>query len=201
MHSDSKPRIFFGTNNPHKLREIKEIVGDLYEVISFKDLETPIDVEETESTLEGNAALKARAFYAHTGLPCFSDDTGLEVDALDGRPGVWSARYAGEGCSFDDNINKLLGEMDGKENRSARFRTVIAYYDGEEMRYFEGEVEGNILESRKGTGGFGYDPVFLPEGFQKTFAEMSPDEKNSISHRGRSVRKFADFLRNQQDPS
>jgi XTP/dITP diphosphohydrolase len=190
----TKSRIFFGTNNPHKLREIHQIIGSKYEVLSFKDLDEPIDVEETEPTLEGNAALKAKAFYEHTGMPCFADDTGLEVASLDGRPGVFSARYAGPACSSEDNIDKMLGELAGNTARRAHFRTVIAYYDGAEMRYFEGIAKGNILPARQGEGGFGYDPIFQPEGFSTSFAEMSPDEKNAISHRGKAVRAFAEFL-------
>lgn len=190
----TKSRIFFGTNNPHKLREIQEIIGSKYAVVSFKDLEDPIDVEETEPTLEGNAALKAKAFFEHTGMACFADDTGLEVASLYGRPGVYTARYAGPQCSAEDNINKMLGELEGITARQAQFRTVIAYYNGEEMRYFEGVAKGNILEARQGEGGFGYDPIFQPEGYTQSFAEMAPDEKNAISHRGQAVRAFADFL-------
>lgn len=190
----TKARIFFGTNNPHKLREIQEIIGSKYAVVSFKDLEDPIDVEETEPTLEGNAALKAKAFYEHTGMACFADDTGLEVASLDGRPGVYTARYAGPQCSAEDNINKMLGELEGITAREAQFRTVIAYYNGDEMRYFEGVAKGNILHARQGEGGFGYDPIFQPEGYTQSFAEMAPDEKNGISHRGQAVRAFADFL-------
>lgn len=190
----TKARIFFGTNNPHKLREIQEIIGSKYAVLSFKDLADPIDVEETEPTLEGNAALKAKAFYEHTGMACFADDTGLEVASLDGRPGVYSARYAGPDCNPDDNIDKMLRELAGISAREAHFRTVIAYYDGEEMRYFEGIATGNILTARQGEGGFGYDPIFQPEGYDRSFAEMSPEEKNAISHRGQAVRAFAEFL-------
>jgi XTP/dITP diphosphohydrolase len=191
----ARPTIFFGTHNPHKLREIEQIIGELYQVKSFRDLPEPMDVEETEPTLEGNAALKARAYFAETHIPCFADDTGLEVDALHGRPGVRSARYAGPEGIAEQNIAKLLGELSGKQNRRARFRTVIAFFDGEEMRYFEGKVEGEILEAPQGSEGFGYDPVFQPEGADRSFAQFSPEEKNAISHRGKSVRAFADFLR------
>ncbi len=189
-----KARIFFGTNNPHKLREINEIIGSRYELLSFKDLVEEIEVEETELTLEGNAALKAKAFFDHTGIPCFADDTGLEVASLEGRPGVFSARYAGPACSSDDNIDKLLAELSDKTDRQAQFRTVIAFYDGDEMRYYDGIAKGNILPARQGEGGFGYDPVFQPEGHSQSFAEMSPQEKNAISHRGKAVRAFANFL-------
>jgi len=189
-----KPKLFFGTNNPHKLREIKEILGSKYHIVSFKDLDHSFDVEETEDTLEGNAALKAKAFYEHTGWACFSDDSGLEVDALEGRPGVYTARYAGKGCTSDDNIDKLLRELADTSNRGAQFRTVIAYYDGTAVRYFEGKIEGEILHERTGSDGFGYDPVFLPHGHELSFAQMQPDDKNAISHRGKAVRAFAKFL-------
>ena len=190
----TRPKILFGTNNPHKLREIREIVGETYQVLSLADLGIEQDVEETEDTLVGNAFLKARAFAAIAGLPCFSDDTGLEVDALDGRPGVYSARYAGPARNADDNIDKLLAELTGKATRSARFRTVIAFVNGEEEHSFDGVAEGEILTGRRGAGGFGYDPVFRPEGMEQSFAELSPEEKNRISHRGKAVRAFSTFL-------
>lgn len=190
--------ILFGTNNAHKLREIREIVGHQYEVRSLADQGLALEVEETETTLQGNALLKAQAFYEASGLPTFADDTGLEVVALDGAPGVYSARYAGEGCSFADNVNKLLRELGATEQRAARFRTVIAYVGGGELRFFEGEVRGVITKAPQGEGGFGYDPVFLPEGGTLTFAEMAPEAKNAISHRGRAVRAFADFLMAEQ---
>lgn len=187
-------KILFGTNNAHKLREIREILAGTYKVFSLADLQIVQDVEETEETLEGNAILKAKAFYQISGIPCFADDTGLEVDALHGAPGVYSARYAGEGCTFQDNVNKLLGALQGKSQRTARFRTVIAYYDGQQTLTFEGAIEGIITETQSGSGGFGYDPIFQPENSTKTFAEMAPNEKNAISHRGRAVRKFVAWL-------
>lgn len=193
--------LFFGTNNAHKLEEIQAVLGSSFEIRSFRDLPQPIDVEETESTLEGNALLKAKAFYAATGLPCFADDTGLEVQALGGAPGVFSARYAGEHATFAENVQKLLRDLDavdmgawGEDNRRARFRTVIAYYDGGEPRFFEGDVRGQITLASAGDHGFGYDPVFLPDGHEKTFAEMTAAEKNAISHRTKAVRAFADWL-------
>ena len=189
-----KPRLLFGTNNQNKLQEIRQILSEKYEVLSLKDLGKDIDVEETEPTLEGNAILKAKAFFEHSGIPCFSDDTGLEVEALDGRPGVYSARYAGENCSYQDNVNKMLSEMTGKTNRVAHFRTVIAFYDGNQILTFDGIAEGEITEEQKGEGGFGYDPIFLPKGYSKTFSELPADEKNRISHRGKAVRKFADYI-------
>ena len=189
-----KPKILFGTNNQNKLQEIRQILDEKYEVLSLKDLGKQMDVEETETTLEGNAILKATTYYHHTGIPCFADDTGLEVEALNGAPGVYSARYAGENCSYDDNVNKMLREMIGKENRKAQFRTVIAFYDGSQTLTFDGIVNGQIIQERRGTNGFGYDPIFLPEGYQETFAELSSEVKNSISQRGKAVRKFAEFI-------
>ncbi|MEL6674720.1 MAG: RdgB/HAM1 family non-canonical purine NTP pyrophosphatase [Bacteroidota bacterium] len=189
-----KKRILFGTNNLHKLREIREILSETYEVLSLADVQLDMDVEETEPDLVGNAILKARAFSEASGMPCFADDTGLEVTALGGKPGVRTARYAGEHATFQDNIDKLLREMQGKTDRSAAFRTVIAYVNGEQVDTFEGKVEGAITQAASGQGGFGYDPVFAPEGKDVTFAEMSPEDKNAISHRGRAVRKFTDFL-------
>lgn len=186
--------IFFGTGNPKKLKEIQEILGDRIALKSFRDLPEPLEVEETEPTLEGNARLKAMAFFAHTGLPCFADDTGLEVEALNGAPGVYSARYAGPEGNAEANMAKLLGALEGQENRNARFRTVIAWYDGKELRYFEGELRGRIGHERRGKEGFGYDPLFIPEGEERTLAEMAPEEKNAISHRGQAVQKFAQFI-------
>ncbi|MCL4138203.1 UNVERIFIED_CONTAM: hypothetical protein GTU68_013605 [Idotea baltica] len=191
-----KQAILFGTNNAHKLREIREILGDIYQVLSLRDVGIEQDVEETELTLQGNAELKVRAFYELAKLPCFADDTGLEVHTLDGRPGVFSARYAGEDCSATDNVRKLLGEMEGKTDRTAVFKCVIAYYDGKSIQYFPGEISGKIIETPHGEGGFGYDPVFQPEGYDKTFAELPSEEKNSISHRKRAVEKLATFLLN-----
>jgi XTP/dITP diphosphohydrolase len=196
--------IFFGTNNAHKLAEIQAMVGAPYHIRSFKDLATPIDVAETANTLEGNAALKAESFYAHTQLPCFADDTGLEVQALGGAPGVYSARYAGATASSEQNVAKLLQDLEnvdmgawGSDNRRARFRTVIAFYDGKQMHYFEGEISGVLTYSPCGTNGFGYDPIFLPDGYAQTFAEMPASLKNTISHRALAVAKFAAHLHAQ----
>lgn len=190
----SKKVLLFGTNNLHKLREIRQIAGDKFEIKSLEDLGIDIDVEETEPTLEGNAILKAKAFFERTGVPCFADDTGLAVEALNGAPGVRTARYAGESCTAADNIQKMLTEMEGMTNRSAQFRTVIAFYEGEEPVTFAGAVDGLITEKVSGKGGFGYDPIFQPVGFDKTFAELKPADKNRISHRGRAIEKFAEFL-------
>ena len=194
-----KRRLLFGTNNQHKLREIREIVGEQYEVLSLADLGIELVVDETERTLRGNAFLKAHGYHKASGLPTFSDDTGLEVDALGGAPGVDAAHFAGEGCTYADNVAKMLREMQGKTNRNARFRTVIAFVDGGEEFEFEGEIKGQITESPSGAEGFGYDPIFQPEDHTITFAEMSPEAKNAISHRGRAIRKFADFLLNQAE--
>lgn len=187
-------KILFGTNNLHKLREIRAILASKYEVLGLKELAIDMDVEETEPTLEGNAILKAKAYAEVAGIPCFADDTGLEVVALDGRPGVYSARYAGPGKDPEDNMKKLLGELEGKEDHRAQFRTVICYYDGEEEYLFEGKVEGEIIAAKRGEGGFGYDPVFVPAGYDLSFAEMDPAEKNAISHRGRAVALLTEFL-------
>ncbi|RMG56112.1 MAG: RdgB/HAM1 family non-canonical purine NTP pyrophosphatase [Bacteroidetes bacterium] len=186
--------ILFGTNNPDKLREIRAIVGPPLQVMSLREAGIDLDVEETEDTLVGNALLKARTYHQASGLPCFADDTGLEVDALGGAPGVYSARYAGPDCSYQDNVAKMLREMAGKAVRTARFRTAIAFVDSEAEYTFEGVVEGTITEEVRGEGGFGYDPLFLPEGQHQTFAEMAPADKHAISHRGKAVRKLADFL-------
>ncbi|MEL6654629.1 MAG: RdgB/HAM1 family non-canonical purine NTP pyrophosphatase [Bacteroidota bacterium] len=193
----SKPKILFGTNNPNKLREIREMLSASYEVLSLADVGIQMDVEETEPTLAGNAILKAEAFAKAAGLPCFSDDSGLEVDALDGAPGVISARYAGLNCSSDDNIDKLLRELGDAHDRQARFRCVIAFHEAGHNECFEGKVEGNILFERQGNGGFGYDPIFQPTGYEISFAEFDSDEKNTISHRGIAVRKFVEYLLNR----
>ena len=192
-------KILFGTNNLNKLEEIRAIVPSSFQVVGLQELGIDLDVEETETTLEGNALLKAKAYFEASGLPCFADDTGLEVAALNGEPGVYSARWAGEGCSYRDNVDKMLREMQGKPNRAAAFRTVIAWYDGSEPVFFEGVVNGEITEAIHGEKGFGYDPLFLPTGFTQTFAEMSPKDKHAISHRGIAVRAFMNFLGNLAD--
>ncbi len=164
--------------------------GSKMRILSLKDVNLDVEIPETQETIEGNASQKAWFIREQSGLNCFADDTGLEIDALDGRPGVYSARYAGEGCSFDDNITKILLELKGVENRKACFRTVICLIlDGKE-HLFEGRVDGTIIKERKGIDGFGYDPVFLPDGFTQTFAEMPPYLKNGISHRGRAATKM-----------
>ena len=188
-------KIVFATNNAHKLREVQQTVGDKFEIVSLRECGVVEDIPENEPTLEGNALAKARYIYSRTGLSCFADDTGLEVDALGGEPGVRSARYATDGHDDEANKRLLLERMEGKENRGAQFRTAMALIlDGEEY-LFEGVVRGEILTQECGDGGFGYDPLFAPEGHSESFAEMSAEEKNAISHRGRAVRKLAEFLK------
>lgn len=193
--------LVFATQNAHKLSEIQSLFeeedphfSEKYHLINLKDLKFSGEIPEDEDTLEGNAMAKARFVYERYGRDCFADDTGLEIDALDGRPGIYAARYAGEGCSFDDNINKVLEEMKGMKERAAHFRTVIALiYEGHEY-LFSGEVSGIILEERHGDTGFGYDPIFLPEDSDLSFAEMDMADKNAISHRGEAFRALAGFL-------
>ena len=189
-----RKKLFFGTGNAKKLKEINEILGDRYEIISFRDLPEKIEVIEDRPDLEGNAIKKAQEYHEATGLPCFADDTGLEVEALGGRPGVYSARYAGLDGNAQNNMDKLLGELGERKDREAQFRTIIAFTDGKQVHTFEGALKGHIGTEKRGTNGFGYDPVFHPEGDIRTLAEYSADEKNAISHRGRAVRKFVDFL-------
>ncbi len=185
--------IIFATHNLHKTEEVRAILGPDYLVRNLPELGCP-DIPETADTLQGNALQKAQYVVDHSHLNCFADDTGLEVEALDGRPGVFSARYAGEGCSYQDNVLKLLGEMHGKTNRKACFKTVIALILDGKQYLFEGRVDGRILTEQRGTDGFGYDPGFLPDGFDQTFAEMDATTKNSISHRGRAIQKLKTFL-------
>ena len=188
--------IIFATNNAHKLAEVQAVLGDGFRLLTPRDCGVTEDIPETQPTLEGNASQKAHYLYDRTGRDCFADDTGLEVRALDGAPGVHSARYATDGHDFGANNRLLLKNLEGKADRRARFRTVIALIlDGCEYR-FEGIVEGRIAGQPSGAEGFGYDPLFIPEGFSKTFAEMTAAEKNEISHRGRAVRRLADFLTN-----
>ena len=188
--------IILSSGNAHKIVEIGEALNPLgIELKSNKDYPEFGDVEETEKTLEGNALLKARAMFRFTGLPSLADDTGLEVSALNGEPGVFSARYAGENATFEDNVNKLLREMNGKTDRAAAFRTVLALVTEDGEFFFDGVCEGRIINEPKGDGGFGYDPVFMPDGWNMTFAEMSVSDKNAISHRGRAVKELTSFLK------
>lgn len=188
-------KIVFATNNAHKMEEVAAMLGNEYRLVTLRECGITEEIPENEPTIEGNALQKARYVHERTGADCFADDTGLEVDALGGAPGVHSARYATDGHDFEANMRLLLRNMEGKSDRRARFRTVIALIlDGEEY-VFEGVVEGRITEQPAGDHGFGYDPVFVPEGETETFAEMTPERKNAISHRGRAVRRFADFMR------
>lgn len=188
-------KLVFSTNNEHKLEEVRAKLGKYYQVISLKDLGDDTDVPETGDTLEENAMIKADYLWNTYQLNCFADDTGLEVEALDNAPGVYSARYAGEHKSSEDNVAKLLKELEGKENRRARFRTVIALIMGGKRYLFEGKIEGVITTSPKGTSGFGYDPVFQADGYNKTFAELTLEDKNNISHRAKAVEQLVLFLR------
>lgn len=200
-------KIVFATNNKHKLQEIRDILEKEFEIVSLKDIGCDVDIPETGNTLEANALQKAQYVYDHYHISCFADDTGLEVDALDGAPGVHSARYA-EGTDHDSeaNMTKLLHEMEGKVNRKARFRTVICLIQKKDVcpcgctavkqvHQFEGIVDGSISQERHGTEGFGYDPIFVPEGYEKSFAELGEEIKNGISHRARAVAKLAEYLK------
>lgn len=189
-------KLLFATNNLHKLREAHEIAGSGFHLLSLKDVNLDTDIPETEETLEGNARGKAWFIYEKAAMDCFADDTGLEIEALGGKPGVYSARYAGEGCSFDDNVQKVLDELEGVENRRACFRCVVCLILDGKDHLFEGKIPGVITRERHGEGGFGYDPVFLPDGNNMTFSEMPAYLKNGISHRGIAVSKMFRFLKN-----
>ena len=190
-----KRKLVFATNNAHKLEEVAAILGDQVELLSLNDIGCQTDIPETAETLEGNALLKSSYIYKNYHLDCFADDTGLEVEALNGAPGVYSALYAGgEGHDAQANMLKLLHELDGKENRKAQFRTAISLIlDGKEY-LFEGVIKGEIIKEKRGDSGFGYDPVFMPEGYDRTFAELGNDIKNQISHRALAVQKLCEFL-------
>lgn len=187
-------KIVFATNNAHKIAEVKAVLGEGYELVTLKEVGITEDILETGATLDENASLKARYVYNRTGLDCFADDTGLEVEALNGAPGVHSARYATDGHDFKANNRKLLHELQGADNRRARFRTVISLIRGGVEQHVEGIVEGTIAREESGAEGFGYDPLFIPTGHDRSFAEMSAEEKNAISHRGRAVAKLATIL-------
>lgn len=189
--------IVFATNNAHKLEELQQMLGDEMEIRGLSQIGCTEDVPETAGTLEGNARMKADYVKEHYGLDCFADDTGLEIDALHGAPGVFSARYGGVAHDSDRNIERVLREMEGvpMEQRTARFRTIICLMQGDSCHMFEGRVEGRILTERHGEGGFGYDSIFQPiEGDGRTFGEMAPEEKNAISHRGRAVAQLVNYL-------
>ena len=190
-----KRKLVFATNNAHKLEEVAANLGDKVELLSLNDIDCHTDIPETAETLEGNALLKSSFIYRNYQLDCFADDTGLEVEALNGAPGVYSARYAeGEGHDAQTNMRKLLHELEGKENRKAQFRTAISLIlDGKEY-LFEGVIKGEIIKEKRGDSGFGYDPIFKPEGYEQTFAELGNETKNKISHRALAVQKLCEFL-------
>lgn len=187
-------KLVFATNNQHKLQEIKRLIGNSIELLSLNDIGCNDDIPENQDTLEGNSAEKSFFIYNKYGLNCFADDTGLEIEALKGEPGVYSARYAGEERNSENNMDLVLASLDKIKNRKARFRTVISLViDGHEIQ-FEGVVEGSILKEKRGKIGFGYDPIFQPDESDLCFAEMTMDEKNKISHRGRAIQKLADYI-------
>ncbi len=186
--------LVFATNNAHKISEVQAVLGDGFRLLTPRDCGVTEEIPETQPTIEGNALQKARYLYERTGRDCFADDTGLEVEALGGAPGVHSARYATDGHDFAANNRLLLKNLEGQMNRRARFRTVIALIVRGEEHLFEGIVEGRIVDAERGTEGFGYDPLFIPEDGNKTFAEMNAEEKNRVSHRGRAVRRLAEYL-------
>jgi len=188
-------KLVFATNNQNKVNEIKSLLGEGIEIVSLKDIGCNEELPETQETLEGNALQKARYVADNYNVNCFADDTGLEVDSLNGAPGVYSARYAGEQCTAEDNMTKILSELEGKENRKAKFRTIVALILNGKEHSFEGKIDGSITRSKSGSDGFGYDPIFQPNGFDITFSEMSMAEKNAISHRGKAVAKLVAFLK------
>lgn len=187
-------KIIFATNNAHKLSEVQAVLGEGFTLVTPRQCGITEEIPEEQETLEGNASQKARYIHDRTGENCFADDTGLEVAALGGAPGVHSARYATDGHDFAANNRLLLRNLEGKSDRRARFRTVISLILNGEEHLFEGVVEGRIIDHEAGQEGFGYDPLFIPDGCERTFAEMSPEEKNAVSHRGRAVRKLAEYL-------
>ena len=189
-----KQKIVFATNNAHKLEEVAAMLGEAYEVLSLHEIGCEADIPETANTFAGNAIQKARYVKEHYGYDCFADDSGLEVDALNGAPGVYSARYSGKGS--EANMDKLLLNLTGKSERGAQFRTVIALLIGNETQLFEGIVRGSIIEERRGEAGFGYDPIFVPDGYEQTFAQLGSEIKNRISHRAKAVEQLVQHLNN-----
>ena len=185
----------FATNNKNKLNELQASINNSIRLVSLEEIGCHEEIPETEDTIEGNSLLKAQYIWDKYQIPTIADDTGLEVDFLEGKPGVYSARYAGEKCSSEDNMQKLLNEMGDTANREASFKTIITYINNNEVKQFRGICEGDIRKEKTGVKGFGYDPIFQPKGFNVTFAEMSMEEKNKISHRGKAVRKLIDFIR------
>lgn len=194
MNNLKSKRLIFATSNPYKIKEVKAMLGDNFDIGGLKDIDCQEDIPETQPTIEGNALQKARYVVKHYGVNCFSEDTGLEIESLNMEPGVFSARYAGPQRNSEDNMNLVMEKLKNHNNRNARFKTVIALIiDGKEFT-FEGIVNGTIAHQKTGTDGFGYDPIFLPEGKKISFAEMNKEEKNEISHRGRAVRKLIKWL-------
>ncbi|WP_299060703.1 non-canonical purine NTP diphosphatase [uncultured Polaribacter sp.] len=188
-------KLVFATNNLNKLKEVQEMLPSSIELLSLKDIDCFDEIEETETTLEGNAQLKADYITKNYKYNCFADDTGLEVESLKGKPGVYSARFAGKPANSENNMDKLLEDLEGKTNRKAQFRTAIALNINDKEFHFEGICKGDILTKKQGEKGFGYDPIFKPKGFEKSFAEMTQEEKNKISHRGIAIQKLVAFLK------
>lgn len=191
---NKRNKLVFATNNQHKLKEIREILSGKFEVLGLKDIGFFDDIVESGTTLNENASIKSRTIYSKFNIDVFADDTGLEVEILDNKPGVYSARYAGEDGNSEANIKKLLEELEGEDNRKARFRTVISLIINNKEYFFEGIVNGSVSREKHGESGFGYDPIFFPQGYKKSFAEMTSEEKNKISHRANAMAKFIDFL-------
>lgn len=190
-----KKKLVFATNNAHKLEEIASILGEKIELLSLKDIGCTADIPETADTLQGNAIQKAEYIHNHYGFDCFADDTGLEVEALDGAPGVFSARYAGDGHNSEANMQKLLQNLQGVENRKAQFRTVICLILDGKQHLFEGICKGEIIKEKRGSAGFGYDPIFVPEGYNESFAKLGNAVKNKISHRAKAVEMLCKYLK------
>jgi XTP/dITP diphosphohydrolase len=190
-------KIVFATNNAHKLEEVAEILKDKIEILSLKEIDCFDDIPETADTLEGNALIKARYVKEKYGFDCFADDSGMEVEALNNAPGVYSARYAGNHKSHADNMHKVLTDLEGHSNRKAQFRTVVVLIEGATETFFEGKIEGEITLLKSGNGGFGYDPIFKPEGYNQTFAELGTAEKNKISHRAKAIQKLITHLQSK----
>lgn len=188
-------KIVIATNNEHKFKEISPLISEHFELLKLSDINCFEDIPEDQDTIEGNASQKARYIFEKFGFDCFADDTGLEVETLDNEPGVYSARYAGPQRDSNDNIDLLLRKLEGKENRKARFKTIISLFLDSKEYLFEGIVNGRIIENKTGTEGFGYDPVFVPDGYNETFAQMKLEEKNKISHRARATMKLVEFLK------
>jgi XTP/dITP diphosphohydrolase len=197
VQNQEKIRLVFASNNRHKFNEIAVMLDNRFTLLSLADIGCYTEIPETQNTIEGNALQKAEFILENYDTPCFADDTGLEIEALHGEPGVFSARYAGEKCDFEDNMNLVLTKLGQDTKRKARFRTVIALAEKSGAITFEGIVEGTIMFSKIGTGGFGYDSIFKPDGFDKTFAEMTIEEKNAISHRAIALKAFTDYLKSR----